>query len=93
MAANTHEDPLAYSMGRRKRRSAQGNESQQPNSAARPGKRKPGTKQFMLYMPPDLHTAVQLRKAVTGEDMGDIMLSILREGLAEELTLVHTLKQ
>lgn len=44
-------------------------------------------------MPPDLHTAVQLRKAVAREDMGDIMLSILREGLAEELALVHRLRQ
>lgn len=70
-----------------------GGEPQKPATTAHPGKRRPGTKQFMLYMPPDLHTAVQLCKAMTGEDMGDIMLSILREGLAEEPTLVHRLKQ
>ena len=93
MVTSTREDPLAYSMGRRKRRSTQGGEAQKPETVAHPGKRRPGTKQFMLYMPPDLHTAVQLRKAVTGEDMGDIMLSILREGLAEELALVHRLRQ
>lgn len=93
MATSAREDPLAYSMGRRKMRGAQSNEAQKPAAATHPGKRRPGTKQFMLYMPPDLHTAVQLRKAVTGEDMGDIMLSILREGLAEELALVHRLRQ
>ncbi|MDO4807319.1 MAG: hypothetical protein Q4A07_08725 [Coriobacteriales bacterium] len=89
MAGNTHEDPLTYSLRRRKGRSVQSVPASERH--AKGGSRKPGTKQSMLYMPPDLHTAVQMRKAVTGADMGDIMLQILREGLAEELEMVRKL--
>ena len=45
----------------------------------------------MLYLPPDLHTAIQMRKAVTGEDMGDIMVGILTDAMADELALVKKL--
>lgn len=47
----------------------------------------------MLYLPPDLHTAIQMRKAVIGEDMGDIMVGILTDAMAEELEVVRKMKK
>ncbi|MBR3325867.1 MAG: hypothetical protein IKG22_00900 [Atopobiaceae bacterium] len=47
----------------------------------------------MLYLPPDLHTAIQMRKAVTGEDMGEIMVGILTDAMAEELEVVGRLRK
>lgn len=79
-------DPLSYSLGRRKGGRREGT---QPKNV--PHGRKPGRKAFMLYLPPDLHTAIQLLKAVTGEDMGDIIVDVLTDAMADELAMVRRL--
>lgn len=88
MAASQNGDPLSYSLGRR--RAKQG--AARPDKPAQRSGRKPGRKAFMLYLPPDLHTAIQMRKAVTGEDMGDIMVGILTDAMADELEVVARMK-
>lgn len=60
-----------------------------PASPRRP--RRAGTSSYTLRLPVDLHAAIRMRKAVTGEDMGDIMVGILREAMSEELDVVRRL--
>lgn len=81
-------DPLSYSLGRRRGKLG----ATTPDKPAQRSGRKPGRKAFMLYLPSDLHTAIQLRKAVTGEDMGDIMVRILTDAMADELAVVGRLR-
>ena len=88
MASGQQSDPLSYSLGRRRGKPG----ATTPGKPAQRSGRKPGRKAFMLYLPPDLHTAIQMRKAVTGEDMGDIMVGILTDAMAEELAVVGRLK-
>lgn len=87
MAGGQQSDPLSYSLGRRRGKPG----ATTPGKPAQRSGRKPGRKAFMLYLPPDLHTAIQMRKAVTGEDMGDIMVGILTDAMADELALVKKL--
>lgn len=79
-------DPLPY--GPERRRAGQ-HEDTSPKGV--PHGRRSGKKAFMLYLPPELHTAIQMRKAVIGEDMGDIMVGILTEAMVEELAVVREL--
>ncbi len=46
----------------------------------------------MFYLPPDLHTAIQMRKGVAGEEMGDIMVGILTDAMSEELEVVGRMR-
>ena len=87
MSDARRDDPLAYSLGRRKGAVPRQRELGTPKATGR----RAGLKPFMLHMPPDLHKAVQLRKTMTGEDMGDIMVGILTEAMADELAMVRGL--
>ncbi|MBR3159754.1 MAG: hypothetical protein IKF14_11740 [Atopobiaceae bacterium] len=89
MASGQQSDPLSYSLGRRRGKPG----ATTPGKPALRSGRKPGRKAFMLYLPPDLHTAIQMRKAVTGEDMGEIMVWILTDAMVEELEVVRKMKK
>ncbi len=88
MASGQQSDPLSYSLGRRRGKPG----ATTPGKPAQQSGRKPGRKAFMLYLPPDRHTVIQMRKAVTGEDMGDIMVGMLTDAMADELAVVARMK-
>lgn len=45
--------------------------------------------QMKLMVPPEVRTALRLRKATTGKDMNDLLMEILSKALVDELVMVR----